>query len=450
MKTACKLAGLLALASLSVLQAQDARSHFHLAGPMESVLRPGVQPAPVTSGLPFAVVLTNAGASSFPSSFQLQGKGWTGSADLRLEGLRFADGQLTGKAVLRNNSGRVLEGLRLDVRGAVEEYQAKQEGKTVFLTREQQVSLASPLLFGDLPPGQESDAIPLTVRGITFRPETERVGVHGIVSGLAFLGAAAIPDLTVYEVDIDLHGRVYIGAGEAIIRTDADGRGAHRVVQREGCRGVAIDPRTSEILANCDNDRILRFAPDGKEVGRITAEANGIERPTQGVRIDLGGRIYNHGDDNRVIQAIARGRKLWTVPVESEALFDVDASLNLYACTRETVEMFGPEGQKLRTFAAKGDWRLGGVMRPRSVRVDRAGNVWVVEQGLGAEAPRITVFDREGRPIRAFGRGGKAPVEDTILPGQLHRPVDLAFGVDGRVYVLQGYDDGRLLMFQPF
>ena len=163
MKRICLLAGLLALVGLSALQAAD------------------TQKAPVSPGLPFSLVLTDKGATAFPTSFELQDKGWTGGVELRFDELRFADGELTGKAVLRNGSGKALKGLRLDVVGATEEFQTRQRGKTVIQVRDQEVSLASPLLFGNLPAGQESAAMPLTVRGITFRPETERVTVRGIL-----------------------------------------------------------------------------------------------------------------------------------------------------------------------------------------------------------------------------------------------------------------------------
>ena len=161
MKTVHLLAGLLALLSLSTLQAEEA------------------QKAPA-AGLPFSVVLTDEGATAFPTSFELRDKEWTGSVELRFEDLRFADGELTGKAVLRNGSGKALEGLQLEVVGATEEFQT-QRRRTVIQTRDQEVSLASPLLFGKLAAGQESAAMPLTVRGITFRPETERVTVRGVL-----------------------------------------------------------------------------------------------------------------------------------------------------------------------------------------------------------------------------------------------------------------------------
>ena len=163
MKRICLLAGLLALVGLSALQAGDP------------------QKAPASPGLPFSVVLTDKGTTAFPTSFELQDKGWAGSVELRFDGLRFADGELTGKAVLRNGSGKALEGLRLEVVGATEEFQTRQRGRTLIQTRDQDVSLASPLVFGNLPAGQESAAMSLTVRGINFRPETERVTVRGVL-----------------------------------------------------------------------------------------------------------------------------------------------------------------------------------------------------------------------------------------------------------------------------
>jgi len=139
-----------------------AQGHFHFAGPMSQFLAEGVTPGAVTSGLPFAVVLSDAGATIAPTTFTLQGEGWDGNATLTLTDAKFANGHLTATVHLTNGTRSALEGLRLDLTGATEEYKAKgAQGNDILKTRAQAVGLGSPLLFGDVAKRDAADPQPL-------------------------------------------------------------------------------------------------------------------------------------------------------------------------------------------------------------------------------------------------------------------------------------------------
>jgi hypothetical protein len=138
---------------------------------------------------------------------------------------------------------------------------------------------------------------------------------------------------------------------------------------------------------------------------------------------------------------------------------DVDPAGNMWVVSGLEKDRFlfriEAGGKKGKRLLAGPDWHLGALDVPQSVRLDPAGNVYVAEQGEeGTEAARLSVFDKNGRFLRVFGRGGAAPRADEVLPGQVWRPVDLAFGEGGRLYVACANDGGfskhLMLMFQPF
>src|SRR5579871_5343860 len=105
--------------------AQDAAGHFHYAGPLSKFQVEGATPGAVAGGLPFTVTVADNGATITPSSFDLKGPQWNSAAKLTLDGLKYAGGKLTATARIQNGSGSVLEGVRLDITGATEEYKAK-------------------------------------------------------------------------------------------------------------------------------------------------------------------------------------------------------------------------------------------------------------------------------------------------------------------------------------
>ena len=65
------------------------------------------------------------------------------------------------------------------------------------------------------------------------------------------------------------------------------------------------------------------------------------------------------------------------------------------------------------------------------------GDIFVVEWGNN----RIQRFDREGRPLGAWGRAGRER-------GELATPWDVAVSTDGRVFVAD-YNNNRVQVFRP-
>ena len=126
-------------------------------------------------------------------------------------------------------------------------------------SRTQTAGLASPLLFGDLAKNEPADAIAFSSGSLKFAPETVKITVHGVLSGLYLRGEYGIYNNAAggNEIDIDAQGRVYVCTGGAVSRSDADMKTAAALIEKdEACAGVAVDPTNQQVLANSANDRI--------------------------------------------------------------------------------------------------------------------------------------------------------------------------------------------------
>jgi DNA-binding beta-propeller fold protein YncE len=110
---------------------------------------------------------------------------------------------------------------------------------------------------------------------------------------------------------------------------------------------------------------------------------------------------------------------------------DVDGAGNLYVADigAKAVMVFGPDRKFLR--------RIGGekwFSRLSSVTVDPAGRrVYAVDiGGVNSDQHRVRVFDAvSGEHLQDIGRRGNGP-------GEFNLPRDVAIGLDGRLYVVDG------------
>ncbi|MDQ6787984.1 MAG: hypothetical protein M3033_14355 [Acidobacteriota bacterium] len=459
------------LISAANFQAQEAAGgHFLFSGSLNQLTAEGVKVAPVSSGLPFSMVLTEAGARIAPAQFDLKIPGASDSLKLSFENLKFAGGHLTAMAKITNSRGAVLEGVRLDVVSAKEEFQTKDakgnltkdaQGNPVLSTRTQTVNLASPLFFGDLAKNDSSDSLAFDAATIKFAPETTKINVNGVVSGLRYLGAFNVKDLDdPGELATDAQGRIYICdvGNSRIVRTNADGGNIETVAKLEDqCQGVGVDPKTGDIYATNINYKTVRhFSDAGADKGSFESDSS-----LYYLRFDRNGSFYGAG--SHVFRFNNQKPALDVGEIAGDDLytkgFDIDAGGNIWIVSGldkdRHLYRVGAGGKNGQRIASGADWRLGRVDVPQSVRIDAGGNAYVVELGEeNLEASRISVFDKNGAFVRVFGRGGRTPKTDTLLPGQVYRPVDIAFGTDERVYIAcendGGFSRNLILMFQPF
>jgi DNA-binding beta-propeller fold protein YncE len=118
---------------------------------------------------------------------------------------------------------------------------------------------------------------------------------------------------------------------------------------------------------------------------------------------------------------------------------DVDAAGNLYVADigAQAIFVYGPDRQFLR--------RIGGAKwfsRLTSVTVDPAGTkLYAVDiGGVSSERHVVRVFDaKSGEHLMDIGKRGSGP-------GEFNLPRDLAIGLDGRLYVVDG-GNFRIVVF---
>src|SRR6478609_3178883 len=102
---------------------------------------------------------------------------------LQFSGATIAAGHFIAAARLTNNSGTVLQGLRLDVVKATEFYRENPKVKAKagtkveprVVTRELKAAAVSPLYYGSLTDGESAEAASLDVPGMEMKPETVRI-----------------------------------------------------------------------------------------------------------------------------------------------------------------------------------------------------------------------------------------------------------------------------------
>ena len=450
--------------------------HFHFAGPMSQFLAEGCAPGAVTGGLPWAVVLTDAGATITPNpaTFTLTAPGWEGTATLTLADAKFAGGHLTATIKLSNMTSAPLEGLRLDLTGATEEYKAKDDkGNDILKTRAQAVTIASPILLGDVAKKDDADQQPLDASTIAFQPETTRITVSGVISGLYYAGAIATPadSGTACDVDFDAQGRLYFLLTQDlhIYRCDADGHNItvaatlpEDLVNSPG--NLTVDPMTGGMFAS--SHTVYRFGAGGNYQGLMPPAGAPDKDATQGfvgtLRFDPQGRMYLA--DEGTLACYSDNQRIWTADhvgeheFHSPILFDVDGSGNFWVAGFDAHELYelGRRGVNGKVIATGPDWHLGRIISPWAVRADARGNVYVIEgestEDQKQEAMRVSVFDSAGQIVRVFGHGDRVPAEqDGVLVGQvIGLARDLAFGLDGRVYIANNYAGAPILIFRPF
>src|SRR5438876_8371721 len=187
-------------------QAQEGNGHFLFSGQLNQLLSDGARIAPVTSGLPFAILISENGARVSPAQFDLKIPNAAGPVKLEFENLKFTDGRLTGAAKVTNATGAVIEGVRLDVVSVNEDYKTKGTNgvETLLKSRAQPFKLASPLFFGDFAKGDVADSIAFNVSNLKLGVETSKVTVGGVVSGLLHLSKVMLPESTLYNMDTDM------------------------------------------------------------------------------------------------------------------------------------------------------------------------------------------------------------------------------------------------------
>jgi DNA-binding beta-propeller fold protein YncE len=101
----------------------------------------------------------------------------------------------------------------------------------------------------------------------------------------------------------------------------------------------------------------------------------------------------------------------------------------------------GPKADPIVVFDRKGkylrSWGKGMFGNPHGLRIDKANNVWVTDNG----DHQVMKFTRDGKLLLTLGVKGKAATDDKTF----NRPTDIAFAQNGDVYISDGYGNSRVV-----
>ena len=99
----------------------------------------------------------------------------------------------------------------------------------------------------------------------------------------------------------------------------------------------------------------------------------------------------------------------------------------------DSIIVFDAKGKYLRS------WGKGMFGNEHGCRVDRAGNVWVTDNGNH----QVMKFTNKGELLLTLGIKGKAATDNQTF----NRPTDIAFAANGDFYVSDGYGNSRVVKF---
>jgi len=114
-----------------------------------------------------------------------------------------------------------------------------------------------------------------------------------------------------------------------------------------------------------------------------------------------------------------------------------DGAGNVYAFQRgpkaDPVIVFDSAGKYLRS------WGKGVFGTPHGIRIDKAGNVWCVDNGN----QQVYKFTPDGTLLQTWGTKGVIGTDDKTFG----RPTDIAWDSRGNFYVSDGYGNSRVVKF---
>jgi peptidylamidoglycolate lyase len=207
--------------------------------------------------------------------------------------------------------------------------------------------------------------------------------------------------------------------------------------------GLTIDNEDNIWLTDVGLHQVFKYDPAGNllltlgERGVPGEDATHFNMPTD-VAIAPDGSFYvSDGYVNSRITKFTHDGKFitsWGIKGTDAGQFDVPHSITLgsqgfvYVADRGNarIQIFDENGRFVK------EWKDSSLGRPWAVRIDAAGNIFVVDGGdqneFWPDRARVLKLDSEGNALASFGSYGKAP-------GQFIWPHTIAIGPDGALYI---------------
>ena len=164
--------------------------------------------------------------------------------------------------------------------------------------------------------------------------------------------------------------------------------------KNEGFRDLAMEGVT-DLAIRADGKSLVIVRQ--KKISVLDLERSGADRrdtgleklfPCLGLRIDLKNNLYVLME-KKLLKMNEAGKiiRTYEISLPDSRLLAIDEEENLYLGLTGEIQKWSPAGVRLRSFG-RSDLR-GGIC---SLAIDSKGNLWVLEK----DAPRVTVFDRNG------------------------------------------------------
>jgi hypothetical protein len=434
---------------------------YNYVGKLTDFMNEGAAWGMPSTGLPMQITLSEGGAKISQTKFGLRGPKWTADAPLNLNDLKFASSSLAGSVQFKNSSGFALDAVRFDIVSASERYKGKDaEGKEVVLTRALPLKQESPILFGDMPKDTEAGPFEVKATGLDWKPETVDITVTAKLSGLTF-------QRTLFDghpgswLDLDSKGRLYVGSGHepGIYRANLTNGSLDLITSTpSSVVPLAINPVDGTIAATWLNSHVFNiYTPGGDEKQTIAenGEIDGMASWPQMAHYDAKGNLYLMFGTSVVQMAgekpafVLKGSGQYEFSGYAE--FDVAGDGTIFVASESNVFRFAPGGKSGKKILQGPSPKLGRTHGIMAIRVDSNGYLWVVDEYDGEFSPRICVFDRDGKFVWTFGRGGPTHHQDPYYDGQIFGVTkSIAVAPDGRVYVSNDVAEKSVLEFVMF
>jgi sugar lactone lactonase YvrE len=232
-------------------------------------------------------------------------------------------------------------------------------------------------------------------------------------------------------------------AGEVVI-LDRNGALITRMGKTAGIvspYGVAIDREGRIFVSEIQTGLLKVFSPGGQLMDRIDLSSARGQKVSPG-RIMLGSDDLLYVADltgNQILVFSPKGdflRSLGSFGYLQKGGPIADGKVVGISGQGAAVTLFAPDGTSLRSFGQHGDESERNVSFPTGFAVDGRGRMWIAD----AFQHRLKVFSLDGKFLFNYGR-----MEETT--GGFFFPVDLCFGEDGEMFVLEK-GAGRIQVFQ--
>ena len=234
---------------------------------------------------------------------------------------------------------------------------------------------------------------------------------------------------------------VFDAEGTLLTKWDKQGSGDGEF-KTLGFGSLAIDSNDNVFVVDNGNSRIQKFDKDGNFILQWGSQGkeDGQFIRAIGIATDKDGNVYVTDDGNPFVQKFDNNGTFlmkFGGAGEGDGQFNhatgiaIDAQGNIFVAdySNKRVQKFDASGAFITSWQMGVDVGVKGT--PEAIAVDEQGNIYVSDYVLG----RLQVFDNDGNFLWALG--GKMIPENPFKS-----PTGIAFGADGRLYVVnQGRND---------